>query len=130
MLNLGTLLGGTFSGASFINEPGEIVGNWRGGPDGVQAFFWDRGQFTDLDAHLGSRTLALSLNNRGQVAGRAVGPAEGPHAFLWQDGVFTDLGAGLGMASSAQGINNRGDVVGWNGAGHAMLWQTRNCLSQ
>lgn len=136
--DLGTLTGGTYSQAFFLNKEG-VVGGTSSLPDGTQhAVLWRNGRIKDLGTLGGPNSIAFgSPNKRGQVVGEAQTSIPDPNgedfcgfaafgdpssgtcqAFLWQDGVMTSLPA-LGderermqKNSAANWINNRGVVAG------------------
>lgn len=111
--DLGTL-GGTYSGATSVNDRGQVVGVSETASGAHHGFLWEDGAMTDLG------TMApAAINRRGQIVGQNV---------LWQDGESLDLGGlgGLPSETSAVGINDRGQVVGTSrtsdGRLHAFLW--------
>ena len=135
--SLGTLSGYTFSSATAINDPGEVVGysySYPGSPGGTHAFLWKSGALTDLGTLGGTSSQALGVDNMGQIIGSAQTSGGATHAFLWQPatatgttGTMTDLGVLTGSVSSqANAINNNGAVVGYStdssNANHAFLW--------
>ena len=128
ILDLGTL-GGSGSGASGINERGQIVG-WSDTASGQRhAFVWSafRGM-RDLGTPGGTSSAATGINDHGQVAGRGENAAGETHALLWKAGQMVDLGTAGGTESWATGINNLGQVVGStrtaSGQLNAFLWST------
>ncbi len=77
MTNLGTL-GGTYSGASAINDLGQIVG--YSGPPGdfpMHAFFWKNGVMYDVGPG-----RAKGINRNGWIVGERVDPAVTGHGNL------------------------------------------------
>jgi probable HAF family extracellular repeat protein len=120
---LDPIVGDTVSGATAINEDGDIVG--ASGPCtslglgvGRHAVLWKEGSPIDL-GNLGGVTnnIAFGLNNRGQVVGISDLLGDNvAHAFLWEEGAMKDLGTlrpddTLALAES---INDRGEVVGFS----------------
>jgi probable HAF family extracellular repeat protein len=109
--------GASASGATAINDRGQVLGSSSGGTS-FGSFLWQDGQFTDLG--LGADSLARGLNDRGQVVGsQPVGVSS--HVFLWEQGVLHDLGNFGFQFADASDINNRGQVAG--GHDHAFLWE-------
>lgn len=117
--DLGTL-GGKGSGASAINNKGEVVGTAHTADTG-RAYLWRDGKMRDLGALGGIGSQASDVNDKSQVVG-----VSKARAFLWQDGKMQDLGAlPGGKYSYANAINNKEQVVGSAGVGqgaYAVLW--------
>jgi probable HAF family extracellular repeat protein len=91
-------LGGPDSSASFVNQRGQIAGefftsftpNSSTGVPTLDPFFWENGTMVDI----GTLGYPFWMNNRGQVVGDSnVAGDETTHAFLWdkKEGL-TDLG--------------------------------------
>jgi probable HAF family extracellular repeat protein len=143
MADLGTVSGTTSSGASGINDTGQIVGSSSGGSSSIAsaAFLYSGGRMIDL-GHLGGSSVqensgASGLNNLGQVVGGS-STGSATHAFLWipttangTSGTMIDLGSlslfGASGNSTAYGINSAGQVVGESysvttGPPHAFVW--------
>jgi probable HAF family extracellular repeat protein len=131
---LAPIVGDTVSGATAINEDGDIVG--ASGPCtsiglgvGKHAVLWKNGHAIDL-GNLGGVTnnIAFGLNGQGQVVGTSGVPSGDVHAFLWEGGTMKDLGVlrsddFLALAGS---INDRGEVVGFSCGPsdcHGFHWQ-------
>ena len=128
MTELGTL-GGNSSGASAINELGQVVGGaTTAAPSTSHAVRWDNGVITNLLP--GQVSGASGINDAGQVIGTLSANWRG---FLLDNGVFTDLGTlGGPGGTTPMGINNAGQVVGSSSSTvstplgpmpHAFLWQ-------
>jgi probable HAF family extracellular repeat protein len=116
--DLGTL-GGSWSGASSINESGQIAGSSSPTASGdSHAFLYSGGTMRDLGTLSGTSSYAYGINNSGQVVGKA---AIGKdylgnficHAFLYSGSTMTDLGTFGGEESIANDINDSGQVAGW-----------------
>jgi probable HAF family extracellular repeat protein len=129
LTDLGTL-GGSMSGATAINDRGQVIGQSTIAPDSfvTHSFFWSPGGgMVDVGTLGGSGTQAIALNNAGQVVGwsdTALGPR---HAFSWtSEGGIVDLGTFGGQRSRAAAVNDHGRVVGWSeasdGQQHAFSW--------
>jgi probable HAF family extracellular repeat protein len=138
MTDLGTLVGGTYSFATAINDRSQVVG--YGGINGYgpgfreirNSFLWARGSIRALSGFycvcsFNERypvTAAHGINAAGQIVGKAKTLRSASHAYLWQDDLVTDLdeGPSSSSASIAFGINGLGQVVGVRD-GRAFLWQ-------
>ncbi len=140
-------LGGGFSFALELNDPGQVVGfsalppdpaaSPAAGPGGgrppAHAFLWEAGVVTDLGTLGGASSGAAGINDTGQIAGGAELPDGSEHAVLWDQGTMTDLGTLGGFDSQAIAVNNAGQVVGQSTTTpgqqlgdpgtHAFLWE-------
>lgn len=122
IIDLGTL-GGYFSGATAINNLGQVVG-WADRSDGARhAFLWEHGTMTDLGTpREGWDSFANDISDPGEVV-----ISSGNYAYLWYNGV-TQLIPGLGLSVTATpyAVNNVGQVVGTSlveyMTSHAFLW--------
>jgi len=127
MTDLGTL-GGDFSGASGINNRGEIVGLSDIANQGADhPFLYNHGLMHDLGTLGGNLSAANAINDLGQVVGYSRTASNiKEHPFLYSRGRMHDLGTFGGTYSHAYGINNWGQVVGEsqkrNGDYHAFLY--------
>ena len=126
--DLGTLKGGAFSQATFVNNFGLAVG-LSATADGTQHAFLD---YKGLKFDIGKRGLggpnngAFGVNDWGQVSGQAESSATDPNnenfcdygtglkclPFLWEFGVMTPLPTLGGNNGAASPINNRGEIAG------------------
>ncbi len=111
MQNLGTLPGGSDSGARRINNLGQVIGRSQtllpAGGTTSASFLWSSGQgmqILPVDA-------AWDINNNGQIAGQTNNTAS-----VWTNGNQQDLGK-LPTAdySYSVAVNNNGQVVGNSG---------------
>jgi probable HAF family extracellular repeat protein len=130
LTDLGTLPGGTGSGARWINEAGDIVGESQNGQI-YHAVLWKHHKIIDLGT-IDPCSIAESINSRGQIVGESENCDGIPlHAFLWENGgPIVDLntlippGSGLTL-TLAVSINDRGEIAGQattsDGDNHAYL---------
>jgi probable HAF family extracellular repeat protein len=111
MTDLGTLPGGSSSGAFGINDNGQVVGGSDTSNGEGQAFLYANGTMTDLGTLPGwSGSWAYGINDSGQVVGYYDTTSSGSnHAFLYSNGKMTDLGV-IGAATC---INAGGQVAGF-----------------
>jgi probable HAF family extracellular repeat protein len=135
MQDLGTL-GGAVSFGIDANDRAQVVGfsyinsetNPAIGIPTQHAFFWDKGQMTDitLGGTLGGAGL---INHRGQAVGDSNLPGDAEdHAFLWSDHAVHDLGTLGGTLSLPTGLTEQGHISGVaSSAGdqfiHAVVWK-------
>jgi len=133
VVDLGTLPGGDYSGASFITDSGVIVGGASVGPasSGIShAVRWDRsGRISDLGTLPGyDNSVPIAVNDRGFVIGYVYSNSDGLfRAVRWDpQGHIMALGLLPGTVESrAVGINAEGVSVGWFRDGityHAVRW--------
>jgi probable HAF family extracellular repeat protein len=115
LMDIGTLPGGTSSGATGVNSQGQVVGSSTvNGARVTHAFVWSEATgMRDLGTLGGQSSFATAINEAGQVvgySGRPVGPV---HAFIWteRDGM-TDIGSPGPSLSVAWALNDAGVVVG------------------
>jgi probable HAF family extracellular repeat protein len=114
LTDLGTL-GGEYSYAWDINDPGQVTGEASTRTEDVHAFVWTSAGMRDIGTLGGNRSVGRSINERGQVAGESqVGAGGATRAFCFTEGAgMLDLGTlPGGTHSSAYGINDGGQVVG------------------
>jgi probable HAF family extracellular repeat protein len=117
MVDIGSL-GGTFGGANFINNRGEVVGiSNLPGDTTHHPFLWSRGILKDLGTLGGVSGEAYWINDSGDVVGRAdLSGSSSHHAFLWKNGVMTDLGLiSPWPCSTAVSVNLSDQTVGNTG---------------
>jgi probable HAF family extracellular repeat protein len=84
--DLGTLPGGNFSYANWVNDAGEIVGS-SDSLNGIPAVLWKNGVIIDLGTLPGELfSEALSINSSGQIVGHSSQDAGDGNAVLWENG--------------------------------------------
>ena len=124
MKALPALPGNPISGASAINDRGQVVGSgYSVSGGGTRAFLFQRGAVRDLGTlgpldgltdQVGS--YANGINGSGQIVGTSEasgGEKNVKHAFLYSQGTMTDLGTLSGYQSSGGvAINDQGQVAG------------------
>jgi probable HAF family extracellular repeat protein len=136
--DLGTL-GADNSGATGINDSGQVAGTSWNSSCSDHAFLYDENatpKMLDLGTLGGDYSEATSINDSGQVVGDGV--LVGSHAFLYDSATqkMQDLGdLEGGNLSQAMGINDSGQVVGRSyvgsasyvsGSGRAFLYDSTN----
>ncbi len=139
MQDLGAL-GGPDSSASFVNQRGQIAGefftsftpNSSTGVPTQDPFFWENGKMVDIGTLGGTVGSPGWMNNRGQVVGSSnLAGDQTFHAFLWDhhnSPRLMDLGTVGGSYSYANSINDAGEIVGvattpTDAEWHPFLWK-------
>lgn len=130
--DLGTL-GGVSSGASGVNNEGQVVGASTLYSGAKHAYLWEGGTIYDLGTPPGFLVSSASAsNNLGQVVGTTEGEYQSQYAYIWEEGVWSYLGTlpgpGLDYSATAD-INSAGQIVGYSftlgpGSAHrAWIWE-------
>ncbi len=126
--DLGTLRGGTFSQASFVNNKGVITGVATAANGAQHAALWYDGWIGDFGppAFGGPNSEAFGVNESGQADALSETAVKDPNGedfcgygthlaclpFLWQNGVTTPLPTLGGNNGTVGQINNRGQIIG------------------
>jgi probable HAF family extracellular repeat protein len=133
-VDLGSL-GGPSSGASAINNHGDVSGT-SATPDGLpRPFLWTSESSTLLQLNppkgfpIAINPCCETINDHREIVGFMLDENFNSHAFLWRDGVMVDLNdlipkGSPWMLQSAAGINDSGQIAGQgliNGEVHAFL---------
>jgi probable HAF family extracellular repeat protein len=132
-------LGGTNSGATGVNESGQVSGYTdlpgSGGQAGpTQAFLYSGGVMSSLGSVVANGSSAgTGINDLGEVIGDSSAPGTPPakHVVLFSGGTINDLG-NLGspgtLPTAARGINDSRQIAGTfflaNGYTHAFIYTT------
>lgn len=111
--DLGTLPGGTLSGAQSINDAGQLAG-WAtvSGDSALHAVRSADGALHDLGTLGGANSYAMAINESGRIVGYSDTAGGAIHAFVSDGEHMTDLGTLGGSQSYATGINGAGQIVG------------------
>src|SRR5687767_11122788 len=114
LTNLGTLPGGTSSGATAINENGVITGTSTDNAGSLHAFRYSAGVMTDLGTLGGTNSGSYGTNGSGEVVGYSnMAGSSAERAFRHDGSTMTGLGTlSGGVNSAAYGINDAGEIVG------------------
>jgi len=133
--DLGVLPGATVSGASGINNRGDVVGlSGAERRDLRHAFLYHDGVMTDLGGFvLISAHDGPAINDGGQITGvmRVIVPRREFHVLLYEGGQPRDQGTLPGCSMSVgNGINSHGQIVGEGFGGTPSTFFERAFLSQ
>jgi len=130
-------LGGSYSEAHGINNPGGVVGEWAAGA-WVRAFYFYDGMNNNVPTLGGVYAIGYGINDSNIVTGESsLSGFSDIHAFTFQDGSTSDLGTlggnYNGGYSCAYGINSLGEIVGESTVSqaqrnttHAVLYNGKN----
>jgi probable HAF family extracellular repeat protein len=137
MIDLGTL-GGTRSGATAINERGQVAGFSFSANSATHAFRWspafgleDIGLLPGSADSPGTYTFATDISESGLVTGTGLNVNRDQRGFVWtrKTGLI-ELGTFGGTLSDAGIVNAHDQVVGAaivpGNVGHAFIWDARN----
>jgi probable HAF family extracellular repeat protein len=111
LTDLGTL-GGSFAGAGWINNAGEVVGgSFTTNDDSFHATLWRQGKITDLGTLPGDcGSDAWAINSKGQIVGQSLNcDTLTSRTVLWDMGSIIDLNV---LSLDVLDINDRGEIAG------------------
>lgn len=119
IIDLGTLPGGSRSGAWAINDLGEVVGN----SDTSSSSYWHGFVYTDgglLDLNKNGGAYVQDINNAGQVVGYVRS-----RASIYSDGSWTALSSQInGCCDYPLAVNDAGQVVGSVDGNSYFFWNS------
>jgi probable HAF family extracellular repeat protein len=127
--DLGTLPGGTSSGATGINANGDIVGLAGTATGQEHAVLWRNRRIRDLGTLGGPISQGFAINDAGRAVGWSTKRTGLEQAVIWENGTKTGLGHPNGATYSvAVGVNKAGVIVTtaeirmatWNGGWHVL----------
>lgn len=128
--DLGTF-GGLASGATAVNDSGQIVGQIiLPGTNNQEQYLYSNGQITNLGSLGGSGGFPAAINKSGQIVGWAYLAGDAvTHGYLYKNGEMKDLNnlipSGSGFTiTSGNGINASGQITAsgvYNGQRVALL---------
>ncbi|HEY2914063.1 MAG TPA: hypothetical protein VGK21_11940, partial [Candidatus Angelobacter sp.] len=105
--------GASSSGASNINNHGQIVGGYVDSLGTQHAYVTDkRGGFTTIDFPGAVSTFGSGINDQGDVVGTYTDTAGISHGFLLSSGNLSTLDPPGSIFTAAFQINDRGQIVG------------------
>ncbi len=125
--DLGTLAGGSWSGAYGVNSAGMVAGYGDTGSGNFRGYVWTAATgMLELGTLGGANSYGMAVNDAGVVVGQSTTASGMMHAFEGTTAGLRDLGTLGGTSSYAYGINSAGTVVGYSlladGTQHAFVY--------
>lgn len=118
--------GATSTGASAINNSGDIVGSYTDTAKVVHGFLFSAGTYTTIDVPGAYSTSPVGINNLGQISGYFYGSDSRTHGFLFDGTQYTTLDFPGAIDTAATGLNNAGEIVGGftdsSNVNHGFTW--------
>jgi chitinase len=113
LLDLGKLLGATFSEGFAVNAHGIVVGTWeRPGSSALRGFVYANGRATDLGSFGSFGALATGINDAGAAVG-TLETADSLPTFLYRGGTMGHVD-GITMGVGHVSINDLNQVLGYS----------------
>jgi uncharacterized membrane protein len=103
--------GAIASGASGINNGGQIVGDYRDSARRLHGFLRTAGQYRTIDVP-GFHTTAGGINSIGWIVGGFYDRTGKEHGFLYRAGHYQTIDVPGAPSTELEGINNQGQIVG------------------